>query len=53
MQIVWVAISLAVQESYGLGLEAVKKPFGPRLGALVQREQSMNRVAVVFDNTRQ
>jgi hypothetical protein len=37
-------------------VEAVKKPFGPRLGAPVpfavrlQREQSMTRVAAVFDN---
>ena len=29
-----VAISLIVQQSYGLGVEAVKEPFGPRLGAL-------------------
>ena len=35
MQIVWVAIWLDVQESYGLGFEAVKKLFGPRLGAQV------------------
>jgi hypothetical protein len=31
MQIVWVAICLA--ESYGLEVEAVKKPFGLRLCA--------------------
>ena len=55
MQIVWVAVQLAVQESYGLGVEAVK-PFRPRLGALVplamrkQREQSMTRVSGVFGN---
>ena len=36
MQIVWVTISLIVQQSYGLGVEAVKDPFGPRLGDLVQ-----------------
>ena len=35
MQIVWVANSLAVQESYGLEVEAVKKSFGRRLGTLV------------------
>jgi hypothetical protein len=35
MQIVREAIWLAVQESYGLGVEVVKKPFEPRLGALV------------------
>jgi hypothetical protein len=29
MQIVRVAICLTVQETYGLGVEAVKKPFGP------------------------
>ena len=28
-----VAISLIVQQSYALGVEAVKEPFGPRLGA--------------------
>jgi hypothetical protein len=39
-----------------LGVEAVKKPFGPRLGAPVpraaqqQREQSMTWVTVVFDH---
>jgi hypothetical protein len=33
MQIV--AILLAVQESYGLGVEAVKKPFRRRLGTPV------------------
>ncbi|CDQ73113.1 unnamed protein product [Oncorhynchus mykiss] len=32
MQIVWVSICLAFQESYGLEVEADKKPFGPRLG---------------------
>ena len=38
------------------GVEAVKKPLGPRLGAPVplavqqQREHSMTRVAGVFDN---
>ena len=43
-----------MQESFGLGVEAVKKPFGPRLGApaplalLYQREQSMIRLAGVF-----
>ena len=35
MQIVWVAILLIVQQSYDLGVEAVKEPFGPRLGAPV------------------
>ena len=35
MQIVLVAICLAVQESYGMGVEAVEKPFGPRLGTPV------------------
>ena len=29
------AILLIVQHSYGLGVEAVKEPFGPRLGAPV------------------
>ena len=29
------AILLIVQQSYGLGVEAVKEPFGPRLGAPV------------------
>ena len=39
-----------------MGIEAVKKPFGPRLGALVtlavrwQREQFMTRVAAVYGN---
>jgi hypothetical protein len=35
MQIVWVAIWLPVQESYGMGVKAFEKPFGPKLGALV------------------
>ena len=35
MQIVQVAISLTVQQSYGLWVEAVQEPFGPRLGAPV------------------
>jgi hypothetical protein len=48
MQIVWVAIWLSVQESYGLGVEAVKKPFGPPVPLAVQREQSMTGVAEVF-----
>ena len=58
MQIVWVSIWIAIQESYGLGVEAVEKPFGPRLGDPVplavrlQREQSMTRVAGVFDKFR-
>jgi hypothetical protein len=30
-----VAILLIVQQSYGLGVEAVEDPFGPRLGAPV------------------
>ena len=34
-QIVWVAIGLDGQESYGVGVEAVQKPLGPRLGAPV------------------
>jgi hypothetical protein len=39
-----------------LGVEAVSKPLGPRLGASIplavreQREQSMTRVAGVFDH---
>jgi hypothetical protein len=50
MQIVWVAMSLDVQSSYGLGVEAVKENFGPRLGApvlLAVGEQSMTGVAGV------
>ena len=41
-----VAILLIVQQSHGLGVEAVEEPFGPRLGAPVpltvweQRKQS-------------
>ena len=35
MQIVSVDIRLDVQESYGLGVEAVEKSLGPRLGARV------------------
>ena len=35
MQIAQVAIWLAVQQSYGLGVEAVKESFGPRLGTPV------------------
>ena len=35
MQIVRVAIRLAVLQAYGLRVEAVKKPFGPGLGTLV------------------
>ena len=56
MQIVQVAIRLIVQQSYGLGVDAVKEPFGPRLGEPVQlavrqhREQSMTWVTGVFDN---
>ena len=56
MQIVRVAIWLAVQEYYGLVVEALKKPFGPRLGTPLplavrkQREQSMTRVAGVIAN---
>ena len=56
MQTVWVAIWLAVHESYGLVVEAVKKPFVPRLGDPVplavrqQREQPMTRVDGVFVN---
>ena len=54
IQIVRVAILLTVQESYDLGVEAVKKPFGPRLGTPVPLagEQSMTRVAGVFGNFR-
>ena len=36
MQIVQVAIWLSVQESYGLGVKTVEKPFCPRLGTPVQ-----------------
>ena len=49
-----VVICLTVQQSSGLGVEAVKEPFGPRLGPLVllavwwQREQSMTWVVGVF-----
>ena len=56
MQIAWVAIWLAVKESYGLGVEDVKKPFEPTLATPVplamqkQREKSMTRVAGVFDS---
>jgi hypothetical protein len=32
MQIVRVAIGLIVQQSYGLGVEAVKESFGPNFG---------------------
>ena len=32
MQIVWIAIWFVIQQSYGLGVEAVKKPFGPTIG---------------------
>jgi hypothetical protein len=35
MQIVQVATWLTVQQSYGLGVEAVQEPFGSRLGALL------------------
>jgi hypothetical protein len=35
MHIVQEAILLAVQESYGSGVEAVQKPLGSRLGAPV------------------
>ena len=35
MQIVWVTICLPVQESYGLGVKTVEKPFCPRLGTPV------------------
>ena len=50
-QIVWVAISLAVQESYGLRVEAVK-PFGLILVLRYSlpcsgRENSLTRVAGV------
>jgi hypothetical protein len=54
MRIVWVAIRLDVHESYGLGVDAVWKPLGPRPGAPIplaawyQGEQSMTRVAGVF-----
>jgi hypothetical protein len=35
MQIVWVNISLAVQESYGLVVEAVKKSLGQTVPLVV------------------
>ena len=50
------AIWLIVQQSYGLGVEAVKEPFGPILAAPVplsvrkQREQSTTWVTGFFDN---
>ena len=56
MQIVRVTIWLSVQESYGLGVKTVEKPFCPRLGTSVllamreYREQSMIGVAGDFDN---
>ena len=56
MQIVRVAISLFYQQSYGLGVEAVKEPFGPIFGTPVplavrqQRKESMTWVTGVFDN---
>uniref|UniRef100_A0A8K9WSX8 Post-glycosylphosphatidylinositol attachment to proteins 6 n=1 Tax=Oncorhynchus mykiss TaxID=8022 RepID=A0A8K9WSX8_ONCMY len=42
MQIVWVAIWLHVQEAYGLGVKAVEKPLGPRLGAPVPLAMRFN-----------
>jgi hypothetical protein len=51
-----VAIWLIVQQSNGLGVEAVKEPFGLTLGTPVslavrqQRGQSMNWVIGIFDN---
>jgi hypothetical protein len=56
MQIVWVAIWLPVQESYGFGVKTVEKPFvldfgTPELLAMLSlKEQSMTGVAGVFDN---
>jgi hypothetical protein len=50
------AILLIVQQSYGLGVKAVKEPFLPRRGAPVplavrlQREQSMTWVAGVCEH---
>jgi hypothetical protein len=41
MLIVWVAILLIVQQSYGLGVEAVKEPFEPRLGVTLVRTPSL------------
>ena len=49
--------SMVLQQSYGLWLEAIKGPIGPRLGAPVllslrqQTEQSMTLVTGVFDNS--
>jgi hypothetical protein len=44
MQTVWVAILLALQDSYGLGIEAVKKPFGPRLGQGINRTKAQRGI---------
>jgi hypothetical protein len=35
MQVIRVGVLLPVQESYDLGIKAVEKTFGPRLGAPV------------------
>jgi hypothetical protein len=52
MQIVRVAICLTFQETYGLGVEDVKKPFGPRLGALVPLERRLPEHQALWPRTQ-
>jgi hypothetical protein len=47
-----VAIVLIVQQSYGMGVEAVEEPLGPRLGAplpLAMRQQRKQSIAWVAE----